>query len=343
MTRSFQLSYARGRGAYCARPLFLSLQNYITMAKNNINLGTLSGKLGDNVFWRTHGQQRVRTYFKRTETNVGYEAALRRAQFANMKSIYQWLPDIFKKACNMYKVGGNSYADFMQQYLGYTMTRDKYNFGAGHFMPVNCPVSFGTWNINFKTKLGQVVALNQNEDEVTTKGIVFSDCEIDDSWVTVDMLSIYLLQYHPELREGDILHIMLGYIFWDALTWGQADAVEGLPFAYTGPYYAKIQLNTRNPKQIIEETNGLIMPCWSTGEVYDNLGFAISDNILPSDKVGSTSVVGSMMFERPQNTRRQRFTPAQLVFDRSQLDILSTRGKAGWRSYCAGTFTKNGE
>lgn len=313
------------------------------MAKNNINLGTLSGKLGDNVFWRTHGQQRVRTYFKRTETKVGYEAALRRAQFANMKSIYQWLPDIFKTACNMYKVGGNSYADFMQQYLGYTMTRDKYNFGAGHFMPVNCPVSLGTWNVNFTTKLTQAVGYNEGGDEVNTKGIAFSDMDIDDGVTDIYMFTDYLLQYHPELREGDIVHIMLGYVYFDTIAWGQAIAVQGLPFAYTGPYYTSFKLDLNDSRTIVEATHGMIMPCRMPGVTYEYWGFALGENILPSDMQQFTSMVGAIMFERPQNTRRQRFSPAQLVFDRSQLEILNTNARAGWRSYCARTFTKNGE
>lgn len=313
------------------------------MAKNNINLGTLSGKLGDNVFWRTHGQQRVRTYFKRTETNVGYEAALRRAQFANMKSIYQWLPDTFKRACNMYKVGGNSYADFMQQYRGYSMTRDKYNFGAGHFMPVNCPVSLGTWNVNFKTKLEQAVGYNEDDDEVNTKGIGFADMDIDDGLHQVNMFSDYLLQYHPELREGDIVHFMLGYVYFDTIAWGQADAVQGLPFAYIGPYYASFRIDTNDDRTIVVATNGMFMPCRMPGVNFENWGFALGENILPSDMQQFTSMVGAIMFERPQNTRRQRFSPAQLVFDRSQLEILNTNARAGWRSYCARTFTKNGE
>lgn len=313
------------------------------MAKNNINLGTLSGKLGDNVWWRTHGQQRVRTYFKRTETNVGYEAALRRAQFANMKSIYQWLPDTFKQACNMYKVGGNSYADFMQQYLGYSMTRDKYNFGAGHFMPVNCPVSFGTWNINFKTKLDYAVGYNEESDEINTKGIAFSDMDIDDGLHQINIFSDYLLQYHPELREGDIVHFMLGYVYFDTIAWGQADAVQGLPFAYTGPYYASFRLDTKDDRYIVNATNGMFMPCRMAGVNFEYWGFALGENILPSDMQQFTSMVGAIMFERPQNTRRQRFSPAQLVFDRSQLMILSSNGRARWRDYCARTFTKNAE
>lgn len=313
------------------------------MAKNNINLGTLSGKLGDNVFWRTHGQQRVRTYFKRTETYVGYEAALRRAQFANMKSIYQWLPDTFKKACNMYKVGGNPYADFMQQYLGYYETRDKYHFGAGHFMPVNCPVSFGTWNVNFKTKVTTGTAKDDDENYGSTKGIVFSDVEIGYSEDDIAYYSEYLLKYHPELREGDIIHIALGHVYFDTLPWGQADAVEGLPFAYSGPYYANIKLDKNDHRTISEATNGMFDQFTALGEYNDLWGFSLNKYALPWESNNNTSVVGAIMFERPGNTRRQKFTQAQLVFDRSQLMILTTNGRSRWREFCARTFTKNGE
>lgn len=313
------------------------------MAKNNINLGTLSGKLGDNVFWRTHGQQRVRTYFKREETYVGYEAALRRAQFANMKSIYQWLPEAFKQACNMYKVGGNSYADFMQQYLGYTQTRDKFNFGVGHFMPVNCPVSFGTWNINFKTKLEIGVAVLGSGEYGDTKGIVFSDLEIDDNLLDVGNFSTYLLNNHPELREGDYMHIVLGYVFFDTDSWGSPDAVQGLPFAYTGPYSVRLKLDKNDDRTIENATNGVLMPFSIGGLQYDNWGFCLHSRILPFDSNDFTSVVGAIMFERPQNTRRQKYSPAQLVFDRSQLMILNTNARGRWREWCARSFTKNGE
>lgn len=313
------------------------------MAKNNIYLGTLSGKLGDNVWWRTHGQQRVRTYFKRTETNVGYEAALRRAQFANMKSIYQWLPDSFKQACNMYKVGGNSYADFMQQYTGYSMTRDKYNFGAGHFMPVNCPVSFGTLGVNFKTQITDGVEISGEGGENPTKGIVFTDMEIDDGLYDVAIWTDYLLQYHPELREGDYMHIMMGYVYYDTTEWGEPDAVEGLPFAYSGPYYTKIKLSLADNRTIEQATNGMVATFWRTGTLYQKWGFALALNLLPEDIVDNTSLVGSIMFERPSAARRQKYTPAQLVFDRSQLDILNATGRGRWREYCARTFIKNGE
>lgn len=311
------------------------------MAKNNINLGTLSGKLGDNVFWRTHGQQRVRTYFKREETHVGYEAANRRAQFANLKSIYQFLPDIFRQACNLYRVGGNPYADFMRQYTRFSQCRDKEGFGAGRFLPVNCSVSNGTFGCLVPVRCNNVFSLQQPES-VETLGLIIplggaaiSSNEWGD-W------SSQLLSQYPWLRTGDKMHVMMAHVTFDIEPWGQADAVAGFPFAYSSMVYASLTIDPTSNKTIYGESNGVISGADADDDMLDVMGLCPSLLNMPPDIWQDSSLVGAIMFERPTNTRQMRFSPSQLVYNRSQLEILSPTSRGRWNEYCTQSYMKNG-
>ena len=313
------------------------------MAKNNINLGTLSGKLGDNVFWRTHGQQRVRTYFKREVTEVGYEAAERQSRFANLKSIYQWLPADFKKACNLYKVGGNPYADFMRQYNDYGMGRDKQGFGAGRFLPVECSVSNGTFNVPVESRFGFSEAwLGTSTQPVIPALVIPMEKSVEKSTLWADM-SISLLNTYKTLRPGDYLHILLAYVYYDEIGWGQADAVAGFPFAYSGTLHYRLKID---PDSDIDFTSHNDYNIWQCGGYVDRVGekfyagFGFTADVIPVATYNYASVCGALMFERPTNTRQQRYSPSKLRFDRSQLEILSPNMRSRWNDYAARSFMR---
>lgn len=313
------------------------------MAKNNINLGTLSGKLGDNVFWRTHGQQRVRTYFKKEDVAVGYEAAERQSRFANLKSIYQWLPANFKQACNLYKVGGNPYADFMRQYNQFGMGRDKQGFGAGRFLPVECAVSNGTFNMTANTMFRQCTAFISGSPKPIVPALVLPcvDDNFDsNSWAD---FSTSLLETYKTLREGDYMHILLAYVFFDGDTWGNADYVAGFPFPYTGTKYFRLKIDV-NSNITFNNTNSYQI--WLCGGYMDDgnekpcMGFSLANSVIPVGAYNYASVCGALMFERPTNTRQQRYSPAKLSFDRSQIKILSPQMQGHWNDYAASSYVR---
>lgn len=314
------------------------------MAKNNINLGTLSGKLGDNVFWRTHGQQRVRTYFKREVTQVGYEAAERQSRFANLKSIYQWLPGDFRKACNLYKVGGNPYADFMRQYNDYGMGRDKQGFGAGRFLPVECSISNGTFNVQCETRFQFAEAYIGSSPNPIIPAILIpmqNGIEGINSWGD---FCDSLLSYYTNLREGDYMHILMSNVYWDEDEWGDASAVAGFPFTYGMTIHHKLRIDRHS--QIVfdnSEVHGIAI-CGQYIGADDDIyygGFGYHPDVIPPGQYNYYSIVGAIMFERPTNTRQQRYSQAKLKFNRSQLEILNTQMRSRWNDYAAHSYMRD--
>lgn len=310
------------------------------MAKNNIYLGTLSGKLGDNVFWRTHGQQRVRAYCKRADYAVNYEAGERQSNFANIKTIYQWLPGTWRKACNLYRVGGNPYADFMRQFMNYNQGRDKKGFGNGRFLPVNCILSNGTFGSAPNIKVVQVDTNEYDYPNNQTLGVVFADIEMEEECKTIGDFTSALLGQYSMLREGDKVHILMGYTRFLTLPWGEADVVAGFPFPYTQPIDISFTLQKGSTREFNGTLPYKVYAAKSPGEIYHHPGFAMPEMNLPMDCMENTSMVASVMFERPGNTRQQRFSPATLVFNRSQMYILSANSRGTWNDYCAKSYMK---
>lgn len=313
------------------------------MAKNNINLGTLSGKLGDNVFWRTHGQQRVRTYFKRDNMAVGYEAAERQSRFANLKSIYQWLPEDFKKACNLYKVGGNPYADFMRQYNEYGMGRDKQGFGAGRFLPVECSISNGTFNIFTPIDFKMVEQYGHTGVSPIVPGIVFPMQNGMEGVSGFGDFCDTLLQVYPQLREGDYLHILLAAVNYEATEWGEADYVAGFPFAYGNTRHYRFKIDRLSTINFVNNPEYGLKLCG--GYFGDNEekyygGFCFDWEQIPVGDYNYYALIGAIMFERPTNTRQQRYSPAKLRFNRSQLEILSPTMRSRWNDYAAQSYVR---
>lgn len=310
------------------------------MAKDNIYLGTLKGKLGDQVFWRTKGQQRVRAYFKRTDYNVGYEAALRQSQFANLKGIYQWLPEPFRKACDIYRIGGNSYADFMRQYPNFTQGRPSWGFGSGRFLPVNCAVSNGTLGDEIKGNVGVVQTHQESYNNEYTTGWTSNISEDIIDEPTIGTITYGLKKMYPWIQDGDLLHVLMAWVFFDKLPWGQASAVDGLPFAYSSKAYAVIKLDENATININRATNGVLQ--WATGDIGYGSLFALCPNynMYDGNQRELYSMVGAVMIERPGNSRQKRYSPAQLVFDRSQLMILDATSRGNWNDLCARSFMK---
>lgn len=310
------------------------------MARNNIYLGTLAGKLGDNVFWRAKGQQRVRTYVPRTEAMVGYEAAERRARFANLKGIYQWLPEPFKQACSLHRIGGNSYADFMMQYNSFNEERMRSTFGAGRFLPVNCKISNGTLGYQADT-VCEVTQMNVGGGAYEyTKGIIFRTIRndvIDED--NVGTITCGLIRKHPFLRTGDIMHIFLSFLIYDDV-WGGADIVEGFPFTYDNMIYARVRLDENNSESLEEASGGMVE--YGSGDWGYGDCFAINPqrDLFPYENKDLTSMCAGLMFERPSAPRQQRFSPAKLMFDRSQKMILNADARGRWNDYCTRSFMK---
>lgn len=310
------------------------------MAKNNINLGTLSGKLGDNVFWRARGQQRVRLYFKKSDYAVNEEQSKVKAKFANLKSMYQWLPEPFKKACSLHKPGGNTYADFMRQYSQFDEYRDKEAWGPGRFIPVEAKISNGTLGTEIKTEVSTMVSWDPDHAEEYTTGIMFDDMKIDiveeDYWATI---SKGFIKVYPFLREGDILHILFSWFFYD-YDWGTSIFVDGFPFGYNNSLYATLTLNTRSSDTITDLTDGKFHFAQCSTEYTEVMGIHPMYRYFNSELYNKAAVVAGVMFERPGNTRQLRYTPAQLRSGRNPMNILSPAGQLAYRDLASHSYIK---
>lgn len=310
------------------------------MARNNIYLGTLAGKLGDNVFWRAKGQQRVRTYVPRTEAMVGYEAAERRARFANLKGIYQWLPEPFKQACSLHRIGGNSYADFMMQYNSFNEERMRSTFGAGRFLPVNCKISNGTWGQELVTAVAPLRAnlSGVGHDQLLGMPIRLTGAAIQsDEWSD---WSYQLIRQYSWLHEGDKMHVLFGWLRYDDTAWGEPDAVEGFPFAYNNVVYKVLTLDSLSSRTINELSDSLLYSAYDEADENNVQGLVIKPTILTRADYQWISIVAGLMFERPSAPRQQRYTPARLHYEHSQKMILNADARGRWNDYCTRSFMK---
>lgn len=301
-------------------------------------MGTLAGKLGDSVFWRSRGQQRVRAYVPRSVSDVNYQAAKRQALFANMKSIYQWLPEPFKEASNLFRVGGNRYADFMRQYNMFDAPRDKAGFGSGRFLPVEAKLSNGTWGTRIYDYMTQVRALGVGDPQPVVQGIplrLTGDAAGSDAWGD---WSLQLIRQYSWLRNGDKMHVLLAWLRFDEDDWGMQDSALGFPFEYKYQIFKTLVIDEFTVAPISQMTDGMLTAGYVEEDDENIQALCIHPWVLrPQDYIW-VSVVGAIMFERPGATRQQRFSPSTLVFDRSQLMILSPAGRSRWNEFAIRSF-----
>lgn len=79
------------------------------MAKGNALMGTLSGKLGDLVFFRRKGEQVSRAYIKKVPNPNTRAQVRQRSSLTNIIRLYQSSPSFFERAFQNKKVGQSDY------------------------------------------------------------------------------------------------------------------------------------------------------------------------------------------------------------------------------------------
>lgn len=79
------------------------------MAKGNALMGTLSGKLGDLVFFRRKGEQVSRAYIKKVPNPNTRAQVRQRSSLTNIIRLYQASPSFFASAFQNKKVGQSDY------------------------------------------------------------------------------------------------------------------------------------------------------------------------------------------------------------------------------------------
>ncbi len=305
------------------------------MAKNNINLGTLQGKLGDNVFYRALGQQRVRAYFKREQYAVNQQQADYRARYSNLKAIWKWLPDPWKRACRTYRAGQTAFSSFMGQYINFTQPKDKFSTDTGRFLPVSAQLSKGTLGVTLNTHINELER-GDSYDPGKGIGLRFSDA-IDGIAAVKDYSSVFLQEYQGA-KEGDILHFFLAWMQWDEGTWGDVYAAEGFPFPYNNSIYAKMVIDTEDTTLLDNVSpTALYGTNWITDSILD-AGFYPKTFGNGNYYASTMAFVGAILLERTSANRQQRFSSSVLQFDRSQMAILNATGKNVYNTFSVNSY-----
>lgn len=286
------------------------------MAKNNINLGTLVGKLGDNIFWRTKGQQRIRAYYKRTLTQIGERQANAQSKYANALAVYQYLPDAFRRACDSFRTGETSFSNFMKQTKSVSLFMHKGRSGFGRF-DVMCHgeyynVSMGTLAID--TDIKEIVHVNIDSNQRTLIAVTALFYAVS-GLTTIAEISNELLSKNNYLREGDILHFLTGYATYESQGWHGPFSPSLAPSPWLIRTYGYIQLSKTNTASATTTLGEVLLHPHRYGGV-DMLAFGSYNNLREQAVTAETddNMVAAFMIERPSNFRSMRFT-------RSRLDV----------------------
>ena len=284
------------------------------MAKNNINLGTLVGKLGDNVFWRTLGQQRVRAYFKKDSYPVNLAQAVAQSHYANCKAVYQWLPEIWRKACRDWRQGRTSFTCFMSQneYVAGSMHKGRNGFGRFDFNQygVNYRVSFGTLQVpTVVLDYFNNTTADANRRHVARTSLKFANATV----TTVAAFTNVLLQNNNALREGDIVHFLYAFSTQAMPGWNGALSLGTFPSPWTYRWQGYVKLDKSNNAQL-SATMGAIKVM---GKLYASdysLAFYSNEvNSVYTAYPATSNALAAIMVERPSYPRSQRFSSAFLV------------------------------
>ena len=310
------------------------------MAKNNINLGTLVGKLGDNIFWRTKGQQRIRAYYKRTLTRVGERQADAQSRYANALAVYQYLPEAFRRACDSFRTGETSFSNFMKQTKSVYCHMHKGRSGFGRF-DVMCygeyyNVSMGTLPIDTEVKTIQHTQIGSNQTTlVAVTALAFHSTGL----TTIAEISNQLLTLNNYLREGDILHFLTGYATLSSQGWSGPFNPARAPSPWLIRTYGYIQLSKTNTAQATSTLGELLLYPVRYGGA-DMLSFGSYNNIREQAVTAESddNMVAAFMLERPNNFRSMKYT-------RSRLDVFyqCAEGDSAYARYadeCVDSYVK---
>lgn len=265
------------------------------MAKHNIVFGTLSGKIGNIVFFRRKGRQVERALVPSPSDPKTIAQGVVRARFANNKNLWKLLlPYVGNawKGVSRYGYGGNAFYKFNISNMptcSLAMSRD------GNALPNLGPVTYGGLELPYTLKLQSISTFTYATNIMVPRV----------SANTVGRLASFIKDNNEYIQEGDIIHLL-------GIT-ANADDIQLSPattnnFA-TSVIHAALPIETQDSTSLSQ-----LMP--NFGITYASVSGELSplafNFILPSPAADydSDRVIAAMaMFiERPSRPQRSRYT-----------------------------------
>lgn len=167
------------------------------MAKGNALMGTLSGKLGDLVFFRRKGEQVSRAYVKKVPNPNTRAQVKQRSSLTNIIRLYQSSPSFFASAFQNKKVGQSDYNALVSLNLRSDfqvfLPKEMADNGGGVVAPY----------IITSGSLQPVIVSGQGVDAVTNIAVGSSFSVTEDT--TVAQLSAAILNNNTFIQAGDQL------------------------------------------------------------------------------------------------------------------------------------------
>lgn len=263
------------------------------MAKGNALMGTLSGKLGDLVFFRRKGEQVSRAYVKKVPNPNTRAQVRQRSSLTNIIRLYQSSPSFFASAFQNKKVGQSDYNALVSLNLRSDfqifLPKDMADNGGGVVAPY----------IITSGSLQPIIVSGQGVNAVTNIA-VGADFEITED-TTVAQLSAAILNNNTFIEAGDQLSYLsieqYSYMDYPRLRARKYELVINL--ADNTPVFSVM------PKQAMAVSGGFI----AHGELVYSGGFAwvlsrtvngslhvsrqqliVTDDSLYSDYVGDAAI-----------------------------------------------------
>lgn len=288
------------------------------MAKHNIVFGTLSGKIGNIVFFRRRGRQVERALVPSPADPRTDKQCVVRAQFANYKNLWRALLPYVGDAwrgVSRYGGAGNAFAHHNARRIP---TASLQMSRGGNFFPNLGVVTYGGLPIDI-----DVCKVPGNTQSYNTNLMVAGTIQL-----SVGTLASSLLSLNDALRQGDVLHFL-----------GVTYSAEGAPLSPSGSNafvsvisHAAIPLDPSDNRVLSEVAPNFVQV--TPSQVVTSTPFVFRF-VWPSPAADyDDSVVGSavaVFVERPTNPLRSRYSRASWSMgndDYARLQALTRYGSA---------------
>ena len=297
------------------------------MAKHNIVFGTLSGKIGNVVFFRRIGRQVERALVPAPADPRTLPQGVVRARFANAKNLWRDLLPFVGNAwrgVSRYGYGGNA---FSHHNVGNMPTCSLAMSRDGNYFPNLGVVTFGGLPLNVNAQL-----TNYEQHVYTTNLLVPATTKRQVSQVAQE-----LVNENTMLRQGDVLHILgIVYSATDAVL--SPSSSNDFPSQIVG---AAIPLNFEDERSLSVVAPNFTFAATSISEEVSSL--AITFNFpSPADGYGVDQLGYALCIfvERPSAPQSSRYTRSSWVMSTEDLNRLRAVCAAGNVSNSFGrTFT----
>ena len=286
------------------------------MAKHNAVFGTLSGKIGNIVFFRRRGRQVERVLVPSPTDPRTLKQGVVRARFANNKNLWRLLlpyVGVAWRHVSRYGYGGNAFYKHNISNMptcSLDMSRD------GNALPNLGPVTYGGLQLPYTLSL-----LSYSSRQYLTN-ILVPRTGND----AVSSFSAHVLENNVSLLEGDIIHL-LGISC-------NADAAQLSPsttnaFA-TQIYHTAIKLDKSDYTSMSLLLRNFSLGYGSIVEDLSPIVFTLNLSPPAADYDSDRVLCAMAMFiERPSRPPRSRFTRCSWVLDADSYNSLEAACASG--------------